>query len=239
MTEQYAALIRPVVDRVYSTARAAGRERGRAVIEKFGVHPGFILSFYFGLLARPMSAEGLDAALAYVGNDMTDELAAGVTVVGPDGAWHLTDLGRTLALAIQDATAEAAAELWSRTSVATMPGLAVVPRLAELVGTLVAAGAPTGGPAFATLAPVFEPADASPALLLMNRLGALRHHRGDAHRAAWAAAGLTVDGVRALADGPVRDAVEADTNRRDAPVYAALTEGERWELLAGLGALAG
>ncbi|WP_412541929.1 hypothetical protein R8Z50_05105 [Longispora sp. K20-0274] len=232
MTERYAALIRPVIDRVYGTARAAGRDRGRAVMEKFGVHPGFILSFYFGLLARPMPADALDSALVYVGTNMADELAAGITVVD-DGAWRLTDLGRDLALAIQDAAAEGAEELWARA------GLAGVPRLAELVGILLAAGAPTGGPVFAALTPVFEPADASPALSLLSRLGALRHHRADAHKAAWAAAGLTAAEVRELGDGPVRDAIEADTNRRDAPVYECLTEDERLELLAGLGALAG
>ncbi|GIG60976.1 hypothetical protein Lfu02_53480 [Longispora fulva] len=240
MTERYAALIRPVIDRVYSTARAAGRKRGRAVIERFGVHPGFVLDYYFGLLARPLSADGLAAGRVYQGPpDLYAELAAGIAVVVDDGSWRLTDLGRAVALAVQDAAAEGAAELWALTPVGTMPGLAGVPRLAELVGILLAAGAATGGPAFAALSPVFEPADASPALLLLNRLGALRHHRADAHKAAWAAAGLTAAEVRELGDGPVRAAIEADTNRRDAPVYGWLTEDERLELLAGLGALAG
>ena len=61
----------------------------------------------------------------------------------------------------------------------------------------------------------------------------------DAHRAAWAAAGLTVEGIRALPDGPARRAIEAETDRRDEPAYAALSPEERLELLAGLGALPG
>ncbi|WP_254910053.1 hypothetical protein [Micromonospora sp. NBS 11-29] len=87
------------------------------------------------------------------------------------------------------------------------------------------------------MSPPYEPADASPSLLLVTRLGSLRHHRADAHRAAWRAAGLTADGIRALPDGPERAAIEADTDRRDEPAYAVLTDAERWELLAGLAAL--
>ena len=115
----------------------------------------------------------------------------------------------------------------------------MVPRLAELVGRLLACGLATGGPAFHCMVPVYEPADASPALCLTTRLGALRHHRADAHRAAWTAAGLTVGEVRSLPDGPARQAIEDETNRRDAPIYAGLSADERLELLAGLGALPG
>src|SRR5690606_32922221 len=110
---------------------------------------------------------------------------------------------------------------------------------AELVGRLLAAGAQTGGPAFASVAPVFEPEDASAAVRLTTRLGALRHHRGDAHRAAWRAAGLSVEQLRDLPDGPQRAAIEAETNRRDAAIFAVLDEAERLELLAGLGSLPG
>jgi hypothetical protein len=76
-------------------------------------------------------------------------------------------------------------------------------------------------------------------VLLTTRLGSLRHHRADAHRAAWRAAGLTAAQIKALPDGPERAAIEAETDRRDEPAYAVLTEDERWELLAGLGALPG
>ncbi|MFC4145593.1 hypothetical protein ACFO0M_04935 [Micromonospora mangrovi] len=59
------------------------------------------------------------------------------------------------------------------------------------------------------------------------------------HRAAWWAAGLTAEGVRTLPDGPQRAAIEANTDRRDEPAYAALSEVERWELLAAPAALPG
>jgi hypothetical protein len=235
----YAALIRPVIDRVYVGVRAASRGQVRAVYQRHGLRPGFESSFYFGLLARAMPADGFAAATTYSGADMTDELQQGVAVVDADGTWRLTRLGRELALEVQRAIADGAQEYWGHKSIETLPGLAAVPRLAELVGRLLEVGLTTGGPAFRAMAPVYEPADASPALRLSTRLGALRHHRADAHRAAWSAAGLTLAQLRVLDDGPLRQAIEEETNRLDDPIYAVLSQDERLELLAGLAALPG
>ncbi|MEV4711116.1 hypothetical protein [Micromonospora sp. NPDC049374] len=236
----YAALIRPVIDRVYVGLRSAGRDRLRAVYDRHGLRPGFECSFYFGLLARPMPADSFAAATAYSGSDMTGELEQGIAVVDADGAWRLTERGREVALAVQRTMGDFAEEFWDRKPIETMPGLAVVPHLADLVGRLLEAGLATGGPAFRAMAPVYEPTDATAAVRLTSRLGALRHHRADAHRAAWAAAGLTLAQLRALApDDPRRQAVEDATNRLDEPIYQALSPAERDELLAGLGALPG
>jgi hypothetical protein len=236
----YAALIRPVIDRVYVGLRSAGRDRVRAVYDEFTLRPGFESSFYFGLLARPLPADSFAAVTTYSGSDMTDELAQGVAEVDADGTWRLTELGRQLALAVQRALGDFAAEFWDRRPSETMPGLEVVPRLAELVGRLLAAGAVTGGPAFRAMAPVYEPPGATAALCLTSRLGALRHHRADAHRAAWTQAGLTLAQLRDLPpDGSLRRAIEDETNRLDEPIYGALSPAERDELLAGLGALPG
>ena len=232
-TQTYAALVRPAIDRVFIAARTAARPRVRAVIEEAGVGPGFILSFYFGLLARPMPADSFAAATTYGGSDMTDELAGGVAVVDDAGTWSLTPVGRDLGLAIQLAIGAGAAELWAPAPIDSLP------RVAELVGRLLDAGAASGGPAFRAMAPVYEPAGASPAVQVTSRLGALRHHRADAHRAAWAAAGLTLPELLALPAGEVRQGIEDDTDRRDAPIYAALTDDERVELLALLAALPG
>ncbi len=135
---------------------------------------------------------------------------------------------------MRDVVGATAAEVWSRRPIGTLPGPDAVDRLCELTGRLLAAGRATGGPAFAAMAPPFEEGGDSVPQVLMSRLGALRHHRADAHRAAWAAAGLTAEQVRRE---PPRPAVEADTDRRDEPVYAALSPSERWEFLAVLGAL--
>jgi hypothetical protein len=231
-TETYAALVRPAIDRVFIAARGAARPRVRAVIEQAGVGPGFIMSFYFGLLARPMPASSFAAATTYSGSDMTGELSDGVAVVDDAGTWSLTPVGRDLGLALQLAIGAGAAELWESR-------LDSLPRVAELVGRLLDAGAVSGGPAFTAMVPVYEPAGATPAVQITSRLGALRHHRADAHRAAWAAAGLTLPELLALPDGGVRQEIEDDTNRRDAPIYAALNDGERVELVALLAALPG
>ncbi|MGW5670442.1 hypothetical protein [Micromonospora sp. NPDC003776] len=237
-TTSYARLIRPVIDRVYGTARLAAVPRMREFYAERGVDFGYENSLFSGVLARPVPAEALADAMIYTAGGMDAELAQGVATVDAEGTWHLTELGRELALFAQRATAETAAELWAA-GPSMLPGLGSVPRLAELVGRVLAHGLATGGPAFRAMTPPYEPADASPAMLLVTRLGSLRHHRADAHRAAWRAAGLTADEIRALPDGPERAAIEAETDRRDEPAYAVLSGAERWELLAGLGALPG
>ncbi|MFI7216567.1 hypothetical protein [Micromonospora maritima] len=236
-TVSYARLVRPAIDRVYVGARWAARPRMEAFYAERGCELGAENSFFSGVLARPMPAAALVDGLVYGDGDMSRELEQGIFVRDDEGAWHLTDLGRELVLFAQRATGEAAEELWGALLPGMLPGLSIVPRLAELVGRVLAHAQASGGPAFRAMSPPYEPADASPALLLVTRLGSLRHHRADAHRAAWRAAGLTADGIRALPDGPERAAIEADTDRRDEPAYAVLTEAERWELLAGLAAL--
>ena len=104
-TVSYARLIRPVIDRVYVGARWAARARMEAFYAERGVDLGFENSFFSGVLARPMSAEALADGLAYTDGDMTRELAQGVTKVDAEGTWHLTELGRELALYAQRATA--------------------------------------------------------------------------------------------------------------------------------------
>jgi hypothetical protein len=65
------------------------------------------------------------------------------------------------------------------------------------------------------------------------------YHRQDAHAAAWQAAGYTSTTVTQLPVGAERAAIEAETNRRDAALYASLTPDERLAFLAGLAALPG
>jgi hypothetical protein len=110
----------------------------------------------------------------------------------------------------------------------------------ELLGITrkaMAAASHSGGAAYSVLAPMAEPPGAPIATLFAESLTPLRFHRFDAHIAAWRAAGLTVEQVQALGDGPAKDAIEADTNVRAALPYAALSEDERETLLVALRAL--
>lgn len=233
-------MVRPAIDRAYAGMRIGGRAPVREVLNAAGIRPGFLLDFYFGLLARPMPPDGFAAATAYHSPDMDQIVEHDLASKQVDGSWTLTGAGRDLATRIMNAVAAGAEEVWGRKPLGTLPWARPLDRLAELLGRLIDAGAATGGPAFRALAPPFEPADASPALLVAGRMGAFRHYRADAHRAAWAAAGITLDELLALPeDDPRRRVIEQDTNRRDATIYDALTGQERLEFLGLLATLPG
>jgi hypothetical protein len=89
--------------------------------------------------------------------------------------------------------------------------------LNDLAGRVVQAGLATGGDAYMTMAPPYEPADATVGVLLHHRLSVLRYHRADAHAAAWQAAGLTAEAVIRLPE--VRCAPPLKRKRTDAPAY--------------------
>src|SRR5690606_5119093 len=108
---------------------------------------------------------------------------------------------------------------------------------AALAGRVLGKALAEPGDALAAMAPPYEPENAPAGLLLFNRLAALRYARADAHAAAWQAAGLTAAQIVALRPGPLRERVEADTNRRAAAPYEALTHRERVVLHQGLMAL--
>jgi hypothetical protein len=172
---------------------------------------------------RYMAPAEVDAGVA-------SALAAGVLGELPDGRLRATAQGQALLARLYAAGTDVVARLWAGHE-------ARVQSLSALAARAVDAATATGGPAFAVLSPPHEPAGAPAAMLLAERLTPLRFHRFDAHVAAWQAAGLTVDEVKALGPGPVRDAIEQETNRLAAPPYAALDASERVELIAGLGAL--
>jgi len=190
-----------------------------------------------GLAARPVSAAGLAAVYRYrdagqIRRNLDTLASAGIVEQTDDGAIRATDTGRALLAVMYEAGAEAAAALWSahRETVAD---------LNELAGRLVVAAVASGGDAYAAVAPPYEPLGASPELLLHHRLAVLRYYRADAHAAAWQAAGHTVDTIRGLADGPERERIEAETNRRAGQPYAALSAAERSRLVSGLTDLPG
>jgi hypothetical protein len=232
----YAALIRPVIDRIHVSLRHAARAEVRDWYASRGFVPGVEIDVFYALLDHPIPEAALAARMVYVGFDPEAAARPGL-VERAGGAWHLTGPGREVAVEADRILGRTAERLWSYRPSPSLPGLAAVEAALPLVERLLEAGQATGGPVFRALTPVWEPEGATAAARLVSRLEALRHHRADAHRAAWAAAGLTVDEIQALESGPVREAIEAETNRRDEPLYDALDVDERLVLLASLGAL--
>lgn len=189
------------------------------------------------LAARPVTAAGIAAVYRYrnpeeVRGDIDGLRVAGLIDVAGDGAIEATEMGRAALAGMYQASAEVTGRLWSQHGNA-------LGSLNDLAGRVVQAGLATGGDAYLTMAPPNEPGDATIGVLLHHRLSVLRYHRADAHAAAWQAAGLTSEAMRQLPAGPVRAAIEAETNRRAGVPYATLSVDERVGLLAGLAALPG
>jgi hypothetical protein len=238
--DRCAALVAPQIERLTLAVIHASIARAGPRVMRYGVPPDaidIVGQLRTGLAARPVSAAGLAAFYRYRDPDQVrrslDTLAsAGIIEQADDGAIRATGTGRALLAVMYESGAEAAAGLWSahRETVAD---------LNELAMRLVASAAASGGDAYAAVAPPYEPPGASPELLLHHRLAVLRYHRADAHAAAWQAAGHTVDTIRGLADGPERERIEAETNRRAGLPYATLSAAERSRLVSGLTGLPG
>jgi hypothetical protein len=238
--DRYAPLIAPVIERLTlavvnkAMARAAGTPVPHAAA------PGamrMLGQLRTALLARSVTAAGLAAVYRYrdadeVRGDVEGLLAAGLIDKTDDDAIQPTGTGRAVLTEMYKVSADVARESWGSQE-GSLAGLS------DLAGRLVHAALATGGPAYAAMAPPYEPADATAALLLHTRLSVLRYHRADAHAAAWQAAGLTSMTMRQLPAGPSRDAIEAETNRRAGVPYATLSPDERITFLAGLAALPG
>jgi hypothetical protein len=232
----YAAVIRPVIDRLHVAVRHASRPAVRELYAPLGLVPGLEINLLYALLDHPVPEAAVAARMVYLPFDPGAEEARGL-VVRVGGCWEWTAAGRELAVGVEAALAAAAAGLWSYRPSPSLSGLAAVEVALPLLGRVLEAGRESGGPVFAAFTPAWEPPGASSAAVLVARLEALRHHRADAHRAAWGAAGLTVGQIEVLGSGPVWEAVEAETDRLDAPVYGGLDAGERVALLGALGAL--
>jgi len=189
------------------------------------------------LAARTVTAAGIAAVYRYrdpdeVRGDLDRLRAAGLIEPAGDGAIAATETGRAVLAGMYQAGAEVTGQLWGQHGDA-------LTGLSDLAGRVVQAGLATGGDAYLALAPPYEPADATAGVLLHHRLSVLRYHRADAHAAAWQATGLTSEAMMQLPAGPVRAAIEAETNRRAGVPYATLSADERVALLAGLAALPG
>jgi hypothetical protein len=232
-----AAAVAPIIDRLrLSIANRMPLEAGD-LLERHGLDPvsGQTIGLLRNLLPdRSTDRDHVRAAFLYWPDGQVDatldRLVGAGLVEDQAEVLGLTEAGRDLVRSLRTRMETYLAPLWSGEA-------ELVGRIGELTGRAVVAAADSGGLAYGLVSPVFEPAGTGAAMLLAERLTPLRFHRVDAHAAAWRAAGLSSAEVQVLGPGSVRDAIEADTNTRAAPPYAALSEAERFELVAGLGRL--
>jgi hypothetical protein len=183
--------------------------------------------------ARPVVIDDLRAVFTYMPPDAVqagiDELVEAGFVDCEDTTLALSNSGRELMAKFVAVSGDVTQELWG-----AAPS---IEHLAGLTSRVFEEAKATAGPTFGVVAPFEPPADAPVPSRLAEHLTALRFHRYDCHIAAWRDAGLSAAEVAALSDGPQRDAIEATTNRCAGVPYAAITERERFELVAGLGSL--
>jgi hypothetical protein len=238
--DRYAPLIAPVFERLTFAVVRMSVSRPAGVPAPDGAPAGALRMFAqlrTALAARTVTAAGIAAVYRYrdpgqVRADLDGLRAAGLIEAAGGGAIRATETGRAVLGGMYQAGAEVTGQLWS-------PLDSALVGLNDLAGRVVQAGLATGGEAYMTLAPPYEPADATVGVLLHHRLSVLRYHRADAHAAAWQAAGLTSQAMMQLPAGPTRAAIEAETNRQAGAPYATLSVDERVGLLAGLAALPG
>lgn len=233
--EPFAELVRPAINRVQRGVRERTRANGGAELARsYGLpSPDLVDTLRFVLPRGPLHRAAFPLAARYdpvtaVARQVNDLVAGGWLIPSGDD------------LALGDRTAAFLDELYDlHAHIITTCWPADLSGLLDIAGRLLTAAAATGGPAFTIFSPPHERPGDPPGVLLFNRLAALRYHRSDAHAAAWAARGLTAAEIVALAaDAPLRQDIEADTNRRAAPPYEALPPNERLRLLAELAALA-
>ena len=231
-----AAAIAPIIDRLrigialrlrnasveIAATAGIGAEGGRTFAMLRNTHP-----------TRPVPLDDIRGVFTYMPPDAVqagiDEIAGAGLVDADETSLVLSPVGRDLMAKFGELATATADDLWGSAPVTT--------RLCGLTSRVFEAAKETGGPTFALMSPFDRPLDASPASRLAELLTALRFHRYDCHVAAWRDAGLTVAEVVALSDGPQRDAIEEATNRGAGAPYGVLAEGERFDLVAGLGSL--
>lgn len=236
--QRIAAAIAPIIDRLRLAVVAALGPALPEIAERTNVPPPALMASAMLRNTMPDRVVAIDDVLDVFAYQPAEQVrgsiaaltAGGLLETAGDDQVRLAPAGRSLINELYERSQSFVDSLWAGQ--------------AELVTTLLptaqracAAVPETGGAATRVMAPPYEPAGASPALLLAETLTLLRFHRFDAHLAAWRAAGLTAEQVQKLEPGAERQRIEDETNRRAARPYEALSDDERFTLCTGLGAL--
>ncbi|MEU8111306.1 hypothetical protein [Micromonospora sp. NPDC048947] len=244
-----AGLLAPAVDRTFRAGILAGRDGGGAELsQRYGgvTATGFLVDLRTRLAAPGGTVDGPGFAAITRYHDpvacrrtVDKQVAHGMIYRGPGGALSATERGAAFLAELYQVHAEVTEELWAGHDDRVARLVAMLGRLLSYALVLADEEAHPVASAFAALAPPYEPDGTPSGVLLLNRLSTLRHHRADAHAAAWTAAGHTASSIAALPAGPERLAIELETDRRAAGPYATLSAEERLTMLADLAALPG
>lgn len=177
------------------------------------------------LLAGPVSRHVVTGLFDYrpgVEQDIADLVTAG-WLVRSRAAVAPTARCSALLETVMTAAGTALRDAWGRPEAA----------LARVDAVVRSATGTSAGPVFDALASV-DPQGSS-AVRLFERCDALRHHRADAHAAAWRAVGLSPTAWTDVpADDPVHQHVASVTNRVASRPYRPLSAVDRTELVAAL-----
>ncbi|MFF0174416.1 hypothetical protein ACWD6L_02160 [Micromonospora profundi] len=244
-----AGLVAPAVDRAYRAGMLAGHDWGGAELsQRYGgpAATGLLVELRTRLAAPGgiVDEAGFAAVTRYLDpavsrRTVDKQVAYGMIHRRPDGGLCATERGLAFLTELYQVHAEVTDELWAGQDERVARLVASLGRVLAYALVLADEEGDRGDSAFTAMAPPHEPYGTPPGVLLLNRLGALRYHRADAHAAAWTAAGHTASSVAALPPGPERLAIELETDRRAAGPYAVLTADERLTMLADLAALPG
>lgn len=238
-TENFAALIAPIIDRTaISVHNAVSRDEVAALRGEHRFHPNALALFAGPLASGPISKLEFDELTRYQHFGSTDAFVAGLAergaiTVDVDGSLRPTDDGKAVSRMLVSLQAATVTALYS-------PRSASLPELRDIM--VLARSAAVADP-LSLLAKYCDrswlPHGASDAAVIWDASVVLRMHRSDAHALAWKEAGRTVKEIRAMEPGPARDAIEQRTNELAATPWRGLSAEQRLWLLAGLGALPG
>lgn len=229
------------IDRLFRAAMGAcARSSGGDLRDRYGAGYGELLIDFRTVLAAPdgiVTAAALAEVMRYydaadIESTIRRAEDRGAITRDDSGRIRATPAGHAFLDDVYATQAGALSSLWDGACEA-------VGRLAAVTGELVVAAAldpllPVG--AFTAMTPNYEPVGTPAAVLLLNRMSALRYHRADAHAIAWGSAGLSATEMVAIqeAGGPRRDAIEARTNEIAAVPFRTVAEDSRGTFLADL-----
>lgn len=237
----FVAAARAEIDRLFRAAMGAcARSGGGALRDRYGAGYGELLIDFRTVLAAPdgvVTATAFAEVMRYYDAGKVESTIRraedrGAVTRDDDGRIRATPAGHAFLDDVYAAQADALGSLWGGASKA-------VKRLAAVTGDIVVAASQrpllrVG--AFTAMTPNYEPVETPAAVLLLNRLSALRYHRSDAHAIAWRSAGMSATEMVAIQEsgGPRRDAIEARTNEIAAAPFQILAEDRRSTFLADL-----